>query len=76
MFDISADQPSPPSRLTAQELARDVVARLSEELMAYHQHFAPLFYRREQREWTALYLRGLLTADVPRKNIEAMALRR
>jgi len=32
------------------------------ELVAYHQHFALLFYRREQREWVALYLRGLLTA--------------
>ncbi len=38
-------------------------------------HFAPLFYRREQRDWAAVYLRGLLTADVPRKNVEAMALR-
>ena len=48
---------------------------LVEELAAYHAHFAPLFRRREQRAWAALYLRGLLTADVPRKNIEALALR-
>jgi hypothetical protein len=41
----------------------------------YHQHFVPLFSRREQREWAALYLRGLLSADAPRKNVEAMALR-
>src|SRR5258708_10715 len=39
------------------------------------QFHAPLFYRREQREWAAIYVRGLLTADVPRKNVEAMALR-
>ena len=58
-----------------QELAPEEVASLAEELVAYHQHFAPLFYRREQREWAAVYLRGLLTADVPRKNVEAMALR-
>src|SRR5258708_21517168 len=75
VFDVTADQPSPTSRLTVQELAPEEVASLAEELVAYHQHFAPLFSRREQREWAAVYLRGLLTADVPRKNIEAMALR-
>ncbi len=56
--------------LTAQDLAD-----LADELSAYHAHFAPLFQRREQREWAALYLRGLLLTDVPRKNVEAMALR-
>jgi SRSO17 transposase len=48
---------------------------LVEELAAYHAHFAPLFRRPEQRGWAAVYLRGLLTADVPRKNVEALALR-
>src|SRR3712207_9324967 len=48
---------------------------LVDELTAYHTHFAPCFARRDQRTWVELYLRGLLTADVPRKNIEAMALR-
>ena len=48
---------------------------VAEELAAYQAHFAPLFARREQREWAAIYLRGLLLADVPRKNVEAMALR-
>ncbi len=56
--------------LTAADLA-DV----GEELAAYHAYFAPLFARREQRAWAAVYLRGLLTADVPRKNVEALALR-
>jgi SRSO17 transposase len=73
--DVTADQPSPMSPLAVQELPPDEVAYLSEELVVYHQHFAPLFYRREQCEWAELYLRGLLTADVPRKNVEAMALR-
>src|SRR5215210_5383322 len=45
------------------------------ELGAYHAHFAPLFQRREQRAWAALYLRGRLTADVPRKHVAALALR-
>ncbi len=48
---------------------------LAEELTTYHAHFAPLFQRREQREWAEVYLQGLLLTDVPRKNVEAMALR-
>ncbi|HKF37713.1 MAG TPA: IS701 family transposase [Ktedonobacteraceae bacterium] len=75
MVDVTADQPPLPGRPAVQNLASEEVAGLAEELVAYHQHFAPLFYRREQREWAAIYLRGLLTADVPRKNVEAMALR-
>src|SRR5215210_7040364 len=51
------------------------LAGVAEELGAYHAHFAPLFRRPEQRAWAAVYLRGLLTADVPRKNVEALALR-
>jgi SRSO17 transposase len=45
------------------------------ELAEYHALFAPLFRRREQRGWAGIYLHGLLVADVPRKNIEAIALR-
>src|SRR5919199_3526413 len=56
--------------LTPQDLSD-----LADELTAYHAHFAPLFQRREQRDWAALYLQGLLLTDVPRKNVEAMALR-
>jgi len=48
---------------------------VAEDLVAYHARFAPLFTRQEQRDWAAVYLRGLLVADVPRKNIEALALR-
>jgi SRSO17 transposase len=51
------------------------LADLGAELAAYHAHFAPFFARREQRAWAQVYLRGLLTADVARKNGEAMALR-
>src|SRR3712207_9481673 len=68
-LDLSAT--SPPVRLlTAADLDGVV-----EELAAYHAHFAPMFQRPEQRAWAAVYLRGLLTADVPRKNVEALALR-
>ena len=41
---------------------------IADELAAYHARFAPLFARQEQREWAAVYLRGLLVAEVPRKN--------
>ncbi len=51
------------------------LADVGEELAAYHAHFAPLFARREQRAWAQVYLRGRLIADIPRKNVEAMALR-
>jgi len=69
VIDVTPELPSP------RELTAADVLALAEELVAYQQHFAPFFYRREQREWAAVYLRGLLTADVPRKNVEAMALR-
>ncbi len=48
---------------------------LAAELVAYHARFAPLFARQEQRAWAEVYLQGLLVAEVPRKNVEAMALR-
>jgi SRSO17 transposase len=44
-------------------------------LANYLARFAPFFARREQRGWAEVYRRGLLTADIPRKNTEAMALR-
>ncbi len=48
---------------------------LVKELADYHALFAPLFQRREQRQSAEVYLRGLLVADVPRKNVEAISLR-
>src|SRR5260221_12916704 len=75
LCDITADLPPAADLRAVQGLKAEEAVALAEELAAYHQHFAPLFYRREQREWAAVYLRGLLTADVRRKNVEAMALR-
>src|SRR5260370_3366075 len=72
--DITADLPLAANLRAVQGLTAEEAGALAEELAAYHQHFAPFFYRREQREWAAVYLRGLLTADA-RKNVEAMALR-
>ncbi len=61
---------SPELHLRAADLGR-----IAADLVAYHARFAPLFARAEQRAWAEVYLRGLLVADVPRKNVEAMALR-
>ena len=49
--------------------------RIAVDLVAYHARFAPLFARQEQRDWAEVYPRGLLVADVPRKNVEAVAVR-
>jgi SRSO17 transposase len=68
MFQIEPVVTAPTLDLTPQE-----VARLVEELQQYHAIYAPLFQRREQRDWSAAYLRGLL-ADLPRKSIEPMVL--
>jgi len=67
--DLVADLP-PSERLTVAD-----ASALLEELASYHARFASLFARREQRQWAEVYLRGLLGADVPRKNVEAMTLR-
>lgn len=72
-------QLSPGHDLTAEvPVARTVtvadLAAFLDELAAYHAYYAPCF-RPDQRAWAEVYLRGLLTADVPRKNIEAMVLR-
>jgi SRSO17 transposase len=50
-------------------------AGIAEDLAAYLAAFAPHLRRVNQVRWFELYVRGLLVADVPRKNIEAMALR-
>ena len=75
VLDVTADLPRLGALPPVRGLTPEEVIPLAEELAAYVQHFTPFFYRREQREWAAVYLRGLLTADVPRKNVEAMALR-
>jgi SRSO17 transposase len=45
-----------------------------QEVHAYHAIFAPLYGRREQREWGEFYLRGLVSPDIERKSIEPMVL--
>src|SRR5690242_6348177 len=43
------------------------------DLREYHQRFARLFRRAEQRRWSLSYLSGLLQPDLGRKSIEHMA---
>jgi len=47
---------------------------LAAELSSYYAGYAPLFARREQREWAQLYMRGQLSG-LERKSIEPMVLR-
>jgi SRSO17 transposase len=51
---------------------RDVEA-IAEALVIYHEQFHDLFQRREQRQWSAFYLRGQLS-DLERKTVEPMVL--
>lgn len=50
------------------DLTQQEVAGRGEELPAYPALYAPLFQRREQRDWSEQYPRGLLSA-LPRKSI-------
>jgi SRSO17 transposase len=49
------------------------VNQLVEELGEYHAIYSPLFQRREQLDWSSLYLQGLLS-ELPRKSVEPMVI--
>lgn len=51
LCDVTADLPPAMNLGTVRGWLEKEAAALAEELVAYHQHFAPLFSRREQREW-------------------------
>jgi len=61
-------EPVPEMHLGPQDMDR-----LEDELRAYHAIYSPLFRRREQREWAAAYLNGLLV-ELPNKSIESIIL--
>jgi SRSO17 transposase len=54
-------------------LSEKDVVELAHDLCAYHQHFAGLFFRKEQRHWALKYLEGLLLPSQD-KCIERVAL--
>ena len=64
--------PPPSGRPSEQNLAPRDSEGLSQELVAYHALFSPLFVREEQRRWALAYLQGQLLA-LDRKSIEPMA---
>lgn len=67
-------QSAPPSgQKPEMNLAPRDLEAMAEELMTYHTRFHDLFQRREQREWSAFYLRGQL-AVLERKTVEPMVL--
>src|ERR687894_320340 len=68
MIDIQPIETAPTLALTPTD-----IDALLDELEAYHAIYRPLFQRREQREWSAKYLHGLLL-ELPRKSIEPMVL--
>lgn len=55
------------------ELRPQEVDHLVDALQDYHAIYSPLFQRREQREWSADYLYGLML-EIPRKSVEPMVL--
>ncbi len=65
-------EPPPSACPPLLNLAPHDVAVLHEALVAYHQEFALLFARREQRHWALKYLEGQLL-PIARKSIEPMA---
>jgi SRSO17 transposase len=58
----------PPLELTPEE-----IKELADELVAYHNEFADLYYRNEQARWGYMYLQGLI-APVESKAIQPMAM--
>lgn len=68
MFTIEPLETAPVLALAPQDI--DTVL---DALRTYHAIYSPLFQRREQREWSAKYMHGLLL-ELPRKSIEPMVL--
>ena len=64
---------APPSGRAPGPLAGQDAEAMAAALVAYHAQFHDLFVRREQREWSAFYLRGQLSG-LERKTVEPMVL--
>jgi SRSO17 transposase len=69
---VSSATPPPSGRKSEINVARRDVAGLNEKLKAYHRTFSPLFFRKEQRQWSRKYMEGQML-DIERKAIEPMA---
>jgi len=62
---------APALKLTVAEIEEQLLP----ELTKYHEIYSPLFQRREQREQSEKYLRGLLS-ELANKSVESMILQR
>lgn len=69
---ISPVTPPPSGRPPKVNLASRQIGGLHTHLKTYHQTFAPLFQRREQRHWSLKYMEGQMLS-LERKSIEPMA---
>ena len=55
------------------ELSEGDIRQAGDELLAYHQQFAGLFFRQEQGQWGLKYLQGLVAPGIA-KTMEGIAL--
>lgn len=69
----SSQTPPPSGQKPSLMLTSSDLEAMAEELVAHHRLCHPLFPRREQREWSLLYLRGQLS-EIKRKSIEPIVL--
>jgi SRSO17 transposase len=60
--------PAPECNLSSKD-----IEQFAEEMDSYVKLFEPAFRRREQWQWSGLYVQGLL-GDIPRKTVERIAL--
>jgi SRSO17 transposase len=67
------EAPPPSGQRPSGNIAKRDVEAMAEDLVTFHALFQGLFVRREQREWSAFYLRGQLS-DLERKTAEPMVL--
>ena len=71
----SSTQESPASgRPSSARLTQRDVQASADELIRFHHLFQSVFQRREQREWSLVYLCGQLATNLPRKTMESMIL--
>lgn len=66
-------RPPASGRQPSHRLTEGWVDTITDELVAYHRLFHPLFHRREQHQWSVFYLCGQLSS-LERKTIEPMVL--
>jgi SRSO17 transposase len=69
---LAPETPPPSGRKPCLKLSPHQVEGFIDDLKKYHQQFAPLFRRQEQRYWALKYMEGQML-DIERKSIEPMA---